>query len=131
MKHEVLDWKIPDTHPHDKISNQTQERNINLSLQFPHVYGGIVIGLFAIRVDTTFLGFIEETEDVGCSIRCIIQSAAGVALCFTGLWSRLEETENLNPVILHFAECQLLLHMMACGSSVRGVTELEWDLNGT
>lgn len=89
MKHEVLDWKIPDAHPHDKISNQTQERNINLSLQFPHVYGGTVIGLFAIRVDTTFLGFIpgsfEETEDVGCSIRCIVQSAAGVALCFTGL----------------------------------------------
>ena len=55
-----------------------------LSLQFPHVHGGIVIGVFAVRAETTFLGFLsgsfQETEDTGCSIRCIIQSAAGIAL---------------------------------------------------
>lgn len=38
-----------------------------LSLQFPHVHGGIIIGVFAVRAETTFLGFIsgsfQETED--------------------------------------------------------------------
>ena len=84
MKHEVLDWKIPDTHPHDKISNQTQERNITCHCNF-HMFMAESLSDFSQSGWTRHFGNFEETEDVGCSIRCIIQSAAGVALCFTGL----------------------------------------------
>ena len=107
-----------------------------MSLLFPHVFGETVVGFIAIRAETTFAGFnsgadFRETEDTGCSIRCIIQSAAGIALWPVSRVFDREEKENLNLklVILNLAVCQLLLQM-ACGPS-DSISTARTDYDGT